>query len=250
MHAVSRRLGSAALIVAGLAAPVSAEAWQRLDMVFRTAEPAAQGVAEVFAKRLDGVVSEPEISVNGSEVLVSALTATPDQPLAPLLMRSGRIGVHKVTSVVDQCPAETNGQSCLPEDQPNPRFFVLGPEELGNNAIADAQPGFDQNGLPAINLRMTDAAARSFGQLTAASVGELLAMVIEGKVVTAPRIISPILAGQVQITGSFTTASATELAVVLGTPELPAKVDLISTDARPADPPKRSLTDRLFGLFD
>jgi protein-export membrane protein SecD len=58
-------------------------------------------------------------------------------------------------------------------------------------------------------------------------VGELLAIVLDGKVISAPRIREPILGGSGVISGSFTTQSANELAVLLRAGALPAPLQIV-----------------------
>lgn len=56
----------------------------------------------------------------------------------------------------------------------------------------------------------------------------LVAIVLDGQVVSAPRIINPILGGQAQITGSFSESEAKDLANVLKYGALPLKFELSS----------------------
>ncbi len=79
---------------------------------------------------------------------------------------------------------------------------------------------------PKINFELDTDGARRFGELTRENVGRLMAIVLDGVLYSAPRINEPIPSGRVQISGSFDTREAFELANVLENPlEAPIKVE-------------------------
>ena len=69
--------------------------------------------------------------------------------------------------------------------------------------------------------------AVTFGQITSANVGQRFAIVLDNQVITAPVIQQPITGGSGQISGSFTTQSANDLAVLLRAGALPASLDIV-----------------------
>jgi preprotein translocase subunit SecD len=88
--------------------------------------------------------------------------------------------------------------------------------------VADLQPSIDQvTNQPIISFRLNEAGARKFGQFTTESIGRPFAIVVGGRVVSAPVIRMPILEGQGQIAGNLTTADARELAAKLGSGNCP-----------------------------
>ena len=94
--------------------------------------------------------------------------------------------------------------------------------------LTDAQPGFDQrNGEPDVSFRFNLRGGQRFGQVTSENVGRPFAIVLDGKVISAPRIISPITGGSGQITGSFSVEKANQLAVFLRAGALPAKLTIV-----------------------
>ena len=94
--------------------------------------------------------------------------------------------------------------------------------------LADAQAGFDsQNGQPVINFRFNQSGARKFGAFTKDNVGRPFAIVLDGKVLSAPVIREPILSGSGQISGSYTVESASTLAVQLKSGALPTKLTIV-----------------------
>jgi SecD/SecF fusion protein len=93
--------------------------------------------------------------------------------------------------------------------------------------LTDAQPGFDQNNAPDVNFRFNLRGGQRFGQVTAENVGRPFAIVLDGKVISAPRILGPITGGSGQITGNFTVEEANNLAILLRAGALPAKLTVV-----------------------
>jgi preprotein translocase subunit SecD len=68
-------------------------------------------------------------------------------------------------------------------------------------------PGFDQNsGERTVVFELKSDGAKKFGDYSKANVGQYFAIVLDGRVVSAPVIREPIIDGRGQISGSFTTA--------------------------------------------
>ena len=97
----------------------------------------------------------------------------------------------------------------------------------GENLV-DAQPGFDsRTGEPVVTFRFDAAGAKRFGKVTQENVGLPFAIVLDDKVISAPVIREPILGGTGQISGNFTVQRANDLAVLLRSGALPAKLTVI-----------------------
>ena len=94
--------------------------------------------------------------------------------------------------------------------------------------LVDAQQSFDQQtGEPDVTFRFNLRGGQKFGQVTAANVGRPFAIVLDGKVISAPVIRSPITGGTGQITGNFSMEEASSLAILLRAGALPAKLTVI-----------------------
>jgi preprotein translocase subunit SecD len=98
---------------------------------------------------------------------------------------------------------------------------------VSGDQISKAQQSFDENGRPDIALTFDSAGARRFGRTTQENVGKPFAIILDGKVLSAPVIEGPILGGNAQITGNFTVQSAHDLAVSLASGRLPVKLNVI-----------------------
>ena len=88
--------------------------------------------------------------------------------------------------------------------------------------LTRATVGQDQNRQTAIDFRFDGAGARRFGEATGANIGKRFAIILDGKVISAPTIISAITSGSGQITGSYTVETASTFVKLLNGGALPA----------------------------
>ncbi len=93
--------------------------------------------------------------------------------------------------------------------------------------LSDAQPSFDQNNSSVVTFKFNQKGSLRFGKLTAENVGKPFAIVLDKVVVSYPNINEPILGGSGQISGNFTTEETAQLAVVLRSGALPAKLTIV-----------------------
>jgi preprotein translocase subunit SecD len=94
--------------------------------------------------------------------------------------------------------------------------------------LTDAQAAFDQRtGEPIVNFRFNTVGARRFAQATSENVGLPFAIILDGKVISAPVIREPITGGQGQISGGFTVEQANDLAIQLRGGALPARLTVV-----------------------
>lgn len=98
---------------------------------------------------------------------------------------------------------------------------------LTGEYITDAQPRFDQFGSAYVVMDFNGQGGRIFERLTANNTGKQLAIVLDGKVYSAPVIREKISGGSASITGTFTDAEAHDLAIVLRAGSLPAPVKIL-----------------------
>jgi preprotein translocase subunit SecD len=97
---------------------------------------------------------------------------------------------------------------------------------LSGDLLIDASTTYHE-GQPAVSFRFNALGSRKFAQITAENIGKLFAIVLDGKVVTAPRINSVINQGSGVISGSFTVQEANEVALLLRAGALPAPLKII-----------------------
>ena len=73
----------------------------------------------------------------------------------------------------------------------------------------------DEFGQRYIFLSFDSNGRRDFGKVTSENVGRLLAIVLDGKLYSAPQIKQPILGGDTHITGSFSREEAQNISNAL-----------------------------------
>ncbi|WP_291447943.1 protein translocase subunit SecD [Desulfovibrio sp.] len=98
---------------------------------------------------------------------------------------------------------------------------------LTGEDVADARPAFDQMNKAYVTLNFNARGARIFERATSENVGRRMAIVLDGKVYSAPVIRERIGGGRASISGNFTTAEAQDLAIVLRAGSLPAPVSVL-----------------------
>lgn len=101
-------------------------------------------------------------------------------------------------------------------------YLVKQEAALTGDVLQDARVEIDEMGGPVVGVYFDSKGAREFDRLTAANVGKRMAIVLDGKVYSAPRINERISGGRAVISGTFTTEEAKDLAVVLRAGALPA----------------------------
>lgn len=97
----------------------------------------------------------------------------------------------------------------------------------GDN-LTGAQAGVDpQDNQNVVNIQFDQQGGQRFAALTTQNVNRPFAIILDGEVLSAPNIQSPILGGQAQISGSFTPESANQLAISLRSGALPVPLNVV-----------------------
>jgi preprotein translocase subunit SecD len=89
--------------------------------------------------------------------------------------------------------------------------------------LRNARPSLDQNNRPAVSFSLNQEGARKFSSVTSANIGRGLAIILDGRVVTAPTIEGRI-SDEGQITGVFSQQEVQDLSLVLRSGALPASL--------------------------
>lgn len=98
---------------------------------------------------------------------------------------------------------------------------------LTGEDVVDARPAFDRANSAYVMLNFNSHGGRIFEKVTSENVGKQMAIVLDGKVYSAPVIRERIAGGRASISGNFTTAEAQDLAIVLRAGSLPAPVSIL-----------------------
>jgi preprotein translocase subunit SecD len=117
--------------------------------------------------------------------------------------------------------------------------------------LRSARPSLDENSRPAVSFSLTNEGARKFGKVTGENVGRYLAIILDKRVQSAPRIDSRI-DSEGRISGSFTTDEVNDLSLILRSGALPASMSYLEErvigPTLGADSIKAGVTASLGGL--
>lgn len=113
---------------------------------------------------------------------------------------------------------------------------VLGPNprktNLSGNDLKSAVVQFDQQtGKPAVGLTFTSAGAKKFADISKRNLGKIVAIALDNQLIETPVIQQPILDGNGQISGNFTTQQANDLVVQLNAGALPVSLSVLQQQA-------------------
>jgi preprotein translocase subunit SecD len=115
-----------------------------------------------------------------------------------------------------------------------------------------AKPGLDENNLPAVHFELKSAGAQKFGKLSGDNLGRYLAIILDNKVVSAPKLEGRIT-DQGRISGGFTSESANDLSLTLRSGALPASLTYLQEEvvgpSLGADSIRAGIISSLVGLL-
>lgn len=190
----------------------------RLDQ-FGLAEPTVIRQGET-----DIVVELPGIKSAADEKAARELIS---QPANLELMAVDESIADQVYSMSAEQAAQYGAIILEKSDNPNEKYLVKEIPILNGEQIIDAKVAFDQSNQPIINFTLNSSGAKIFGDFTANNIGKRLAVVLDGKVYSAPNIRERIGGGSGQISGGFTLVEAGNVAIALRSGALPASVKLL-----------------------
>ncbi len=182
---------------------------------------------EVIRNRIDQFgVKEPSVQRQGIDEIVVQLPGVTDRERAlNIVQQVAHLEFRLVSSDAEAFRKATAGEAVegyelLRDAQGEPYLLEKG-VPLTGTGLANALVDYGQFGLPVVSFTLTPEGAKSFSKLTGDNVGRRLAIVLDGKIKSAPVIRSQIN-DQGQIEGRFTPQEAADLALVLRTGALPA----------------------------
>ena len=181
---------------------------------------------EIVRRRVDAAgTREPTIMRQGTDrILIEVPGIGSAQELKDLIGTTAKLTFHPVLGTTSNPDAPVaSGNELLPDATRQGLYHMLDevPVVTGDD-LTDARPTTDDNGAPAVSFRFNVSGARAFGDYTADHIGEPFAIVLDGKVISAPTIQAHIAGGSGIITGRFSIEEATDLALLLRAGALPA----------------------------
>ena len=181
---------------------------------------------EIIRRRIDEIgTNEPNILKRGNDRILVELPGLED----PMRIKSL---LGKTANLTFRFVSKDNQDSFgleklkyedgLNEDFVNKRIILSG------DNLLDAQPRMNnQTNETVVSFTLDRVGAKKFGRATSSNIGRQLAIVLDGKIISAPVIRDTIASGNGQISGGFTFQSATDLALLLRSGALPAPLNII-----------------------
>jgi protein-export membrane protein SecD len=205
---------------------LTAEAIERLQ------RDAIAASIEAVRRRVDATGTvEPTIQQQGeNRILVEVPGLADPKPLIDVLTQAGVLTFQLVDTAADPgsytVGVPRNGRILLESMEGAPQvleeeFIVSGSD------LQTASQIFDEYNRPAISFTLRPAGAQRFGKVTTENIDRPFAIVLDDRIVSAPTIQSPITGGTGRITGSFTIQEAENLAIILRSGALPAKLKVV-----------------------
>ena len=188
-------------------------------------------------------VTEPSIAqqgADGDQIQVQLPGVTEVERAKEIIRSTGLLELK----IVEQGPVPTRESLLVNGQVPNGMEVVPGVAEPGNPAgtvyyqvrrlaavtgkdLRNARPTVDENNQPAVSFTLNTDGARRFGTVTAENIGRQLAIILDGRVQSAPRIESRI-AGDGRITGTFTAEEVANLSLILRSGALSAPMEYLA----------------------
>jgi preprotein translocase subunit SecD len=183
-------------------------------------------------------VAEPIIAQQGSDQILVQLPGVSDVNRAKEII--GSPGLLEL-KIVEQGPSGSKETFLVNGQVPSNMEVLPGasgaPGEVGATVyyqvrrvaavtgrdLRNARPSLDQNNRPAVSFTLNSEGARKFGNVTGQNIGRQLAIVLDGRVQSAPTIEGRITTDG-QISGSFTQEEVQNLSLILRSGALPARL--------------------------
>lgn len=209
-------------------------------------QDSVSGVMEVIRNRVDGLgLSEPIITQKGEKQIIVELAGLKD-PTRAMSM----VGETALLEFVEAEWAYGDISKFTPDKikilaGPDARLGVYEEKDNQGNIIKEAPiflkktvltgadlslvtAGYRQDGEPTVSIEFTKKGSDIFKDVTTRHVGRPLAILLDGKIISAPKINEPIAGGQAQISGQFSTQEMRDLVIKLKAGSLPVPVEIVS----------------------
>ena len=178
---------------------------------------------EIVRRRIDDIgTKEPTILQRGEKRILVELPGLKDpERIKSLLGKTAKLNFRLVSENsefgTDELISE-NGESL----KISKRIVISGEN------LVDAQPSIqNQRNEPMVSFKLDRLGAQKFGRTTTDHVGKRLAIVLDGKIISAPSINEPITSGNGVISGHFTFQEATDLSLLLRSGALPTPLEVV-----------------------
>ncbi|OIO37056.1 MAG: hypothetical protein AUJ74_00175 [Candidatus Omnitrophica bacterium CG1_02_44_16] len=190
---------------------------------------AVERALEVVRNRIDEFgVKEPMVQIQGIDQIVVQLPGMTDRKRAlELIGRTAMLEFKLVSSdtkAISDALAGNVAEGMELKEIEGEKLLLHKKADLTGEYLDTADVKFDEGsfGQPIVAMKLKGDGINKFAQVTKNNVGQRLAIVLDGKIYSAPRINEAIPSGEAVITGRFTPDEAKDLAIVLRSGALPA----------------------------
>ena len=203
---------------------------------------------EIVRRRVDEVgTNEPNILKRGNNRILVELPGLDDpMRIKALLGKTANLTFRFVTKASN----DTFGVEKLQFEDGQSEALVSKRIILSGENLLDAQAQMNnQTNETVVSFTLDRVGAKRFGKATSTGIGKQLAIVLDGKIVSAPVIRDTIAGGNGQISGNFTFQSATDLALLLRSGALPAPLNIVEERTVGPDLGQDSINAGIFALL-
>ena len=189
---------------------------------------------EIVRRRIDETgTNEPSIQQQGIDRIIVQLPGLDDPSrIKKLLGKTAKLNFQLAHPSISSEDININskappGYTILVDDKDPDLFYMINKRVMvSGEMLKDANPTFDRNNSPSVSFQLSALGGKKFGRVTGKHIGRAFAIVLDGKVVSAPVIQSQIFSSG-QITGNFSTQETNDLALVLRSGALPAPMIIL-----------------------
>ena len=181
---------------------------------------------EIVRRRIDEIgTNEPNILKRGNDRILVELPGLDDpMRIKSLLGKTANLTFRFVTNNSE----DSFGAERLKFENSTEEAIVSKRIILSGENLLDAQPRMNtETNETVVSFTLDRVGAKRFGKATSTGIGKQLAIVLDGKIISAPVIRDTIASGSGQISGGFTFQSATDLSLLLRSGALPAPLNII-----------------------
>ncbi|STP12892.1 protein-export membrane protein [Helicobacter mustelae] len=202
----------------------------------------SQAIATI-RNRLDQFgLSEPSVTQQGRDNILVELpgikSVEEENRVRDLIAKSAHLQMMAVdedhnlrVDSMSELEAQKYGDVILPfsveNGHPGGKVLLKAIPILDGDRLTDARVAYDESHQPVVSFTLDSQGAKVFGDFSGANIGKRMAIVLDGKVYSAPVIRQRIGGGSGQISGGFSVEQASDLAITLRSGSLPAPLEVL-----------------------
>nr|WP_294811451.1 protein translocase subunit SecD [uncultured Sphingomonas sp.] len=197
-------------------------------------EEAMNDAREVVERRINalGTVEPTVVREGGNRIVVQVPGLSDPTALKNLLGKTAKLEFRLVDTTANPADIAKGiapaGSVLMPYAEGGGAIAVQRQIMITGDMLVNASQSYDPTtGAPGVTLQLDGAGSRRFAKVTQENSGKPFAIIVDGTVISAPRINEPILGGSAVINGGFTVDSANQLAIALRSGKLKVPLTIV-----------------------